>query len=96
MTRISFLICLLIAAPVEAQNPIANLLCAPAKQMQQKLVHQFGSSRRATGLRNPEEVFEIWTDPRGDWAMVIAYASGTSCIVAMGDHWQETSPANPT
>ena len=31
----------------------------------------------------------------GDWTMVIAYASGTSCIVAMGEHWSVLAPQDP-
>ncbi|WP_323766803.1 hypothetical protein [Antarctobacter sp.] len=63
--------------------------------MTRKLTQQFGTTRRASGLRSPEEVVEIWTDPDGDWTMVIAYASGQSCIVAMGAYWQDGGPENP-
>ncbi|MFP4327110.1 MAG: hypothetical protein ACLFQL_03800 [Paracoccaceae bacterium] len=57
--------------------------------MQDRLVRQFGESRRASGLRGREQIMEVWTDGRGDWTMVVTYASGTSCIVAMGEAWQE-------
>ncbi|APX11021.1 hypothetical protein [Tateyamaria omphalii] len=83
----------LLATPLSA-NPIAEILCAPSKQMQQKLEQQFRSARAASGMRSPEQMMEVWTDQRGDWAMVVRYASGTSCIVAMGEHWEETK--NPT
>ncbi len=76
-------------------NPIAEVICAPTDQMTGKLTRQLGTTRRASGLRSPEEVVEIWTDPDGDWTMVIAYASGQSCIVAMGAHWQDTGPEDP-
>jgi hypothetical protein len=32
---------------------------------------------------------EVWTDEAGGWTLVVSYAHGTSCIVAMGEHWQE-------
>ena len=35
---------------------------------------------------------EVWTDPYGDWTLVVSYATGTSCIVAMGQHWQPLQP----
>jgi hypothetical protein len=31
---------------------------------------------------------EVWTDAHGDWTLVVRYAHGLSCIVAMGEHWQ--------
>jgi len=39
---------------------------------------------------------EVWTADQGDWTLVITYATGTSCIVAMGENWfirAETDPA---
>ena len=53
------------------------------------LSRNIGSQRMAWGLRAPEEVMEVWTDARGDWAMIVRYANGTSCIVAMGENWQQ-------
>lgn len=88
------LFCAGLAAPAAA-NPIAEVLCAPTDAMKRKLTQQFGTTRHATGLRNPEEIVEIWTDSRGDWTMVITYSSGRSCIVAMGAAWQETRRENP-
>lgn len=37
------------------------------------------------GLRNPDQIMEIWEDRQGDWTLVIAYANGNRCIVAMGN-----------
>lgn len=76
-----------------APDPIANLLCAPQAQMKDKLTNQFRSQRAGKGLRSPEQVMELWHDPkRGDWTLVISYATGVSCIVAMGEYWDMTEP----
>ena len=86
---------LFLASPVAAANPIADILCAPTKQMHDKLTRQFGENRAATGVRGPDQIMEVWTDRHGDWTLVVTYASGTSCIVAMGEHWAETTPPDP-
>lgn len=91
MTRFTFFL-MLLATPVAA-NPIAEVICAPSQQMQIRLEQQLGTTRTASGLRGPEQVMEVWTDERGSWTMVVRYATGTSCIVAMGDHW--TALENP-
>ncbi|WP_280138457.1 hypothetical protein [Aliiruegeria lutimaris] len=31
---------------------------------------------------------ELWAGERGDWTLMMTCASGRSCIVAMGEHWQ--------
>ena len=82
-------LCLALATPATA-SPVADVLCAPTPQMQTKLETQYGTTRTASGLRDREQVMEVWTDDSGDWIMVAAYASGTSCIVAMGEHWTDT------
>ncbi len=89
------LIPLLLPAPALAASPIAEVLCEPGAQMTERLATRFGATLSSTGLRNPEELVEVWTDADGDWTMVIAYASGTSCIVAMGEHWAQLPPQDP-
>ncbi|WP_256369249.1 hypothetical protein [Ruegeria sp. HKCCA6837] len=38
---------------------------------------------------------EVWSNQRGDWTMVVTYATGTSCIVAMGDNWLSHDRSKP-
>lgn len=89
-----FWILLALAAPAAA-NPIADVICEPTPKMTAKLSQQFQSERQSMGLRGPEQVVEVWTDKRGDWTMVITYASGNSCIVAMGEAWMDTPKKDP-
>ena len=84
----SLLCCILLASQAMAQSPTADILCEPTRKMQQKLSRQFGETRRATGLRTPYRTMEVWTDARGSWTLVLRYASGTSCIAAMGERWE--------
>lgn len=76
-------------------NPIAEVICEPTARMKEKLTRQLRSERQGMGLRGPEQVVEVWTDQRGDWTMVITYASGQSCIVAMGEAWTDTGRKDP-
>ena len=83
------------ASQSAAASPIADVICEPTDRMTQRLTAQLHSRRQHMGLRGPEQVMEIWTDRRGDWTMVIAYASGQSCIVAMGEAWTDIAPTAP-
>ena len=87
---------LLSAAPAAAQSPIADIICAPTPQMEKRLASHRNITKAASGLRNPEEVLEVWTGAEGTWTMVIRYASGTSCIGAMGDAWQMAQGEAPS
>ncbi|MCA0940163.1 hypothetical protein LCM08_12195 [Salipiger pacificus] len=86
---------ILCGLPAAATSPIAEVICEPSPRMTQRLKRQQGATLASTGLRSPDEVLELWLDPRDNWTMVIAYASGTSCIVAMGAHWTRMQPQDP-
>ncbi|KAA2314338.1 hypothetical protein DL237_04685 [Pseudooceanicola sediminis] len=78
-----------------AASPIAEVICDRSPAMRHRLASRLGSHRQAMGLHGPEQVMELWTTPQGDWTMVVTYASGTSCIVAMGEEWQNTLQDGP-
>ena len=85
---------LLLLPSVSFANPIAEVICVPTTQMKQKMA-SVGHQRQAYGVRESEQMMEIWTDKRGDWTMIVRYASGTSCIVAMGEAWDLETPRDP-
>ncbi|WP_417719316.1 hypothetical protein [Salipiger sp.] len=86
---------LLVPTAAAATSPIADVLCEPSARMSERLSRQQGASLTSTGLRDPEQVMEVWTAENGAWTMVIAYSTGTSCIVAMGEHWASVPPRDP-
>ncbi|WP_428926007.1 hypothetical protein [Marinibacterium sp. SX1] len=88
-TALSLIMLMPCATPALAVSPLAEVVCDETGRMRDKLQRQFGTRQQATGLRGPEQVMELWTDRRGDWTMVVTYATGRSCIVAMGEHWQQ-------
>lgn len=81
--------CLACALPAAAQINLSNLSCDDSARMVRTLEQVIGAQRQGTGLRDPETMVEIWvTAGNGEWLIVQTYANGTSCIVAMGEHWQ--------
>lgn len=83
-------ISLALAGPALAVSPIAEVVCSPRDEMVKTLRQQFGEQQTGLGTRGPETVMEVWTSPRsGDWTLVMTYADGRSCIVAMGENWQQ-------
>ena len=92
---IAGLLGMLACTPVQAEGPLADILCKPSHDLSQTLTRQFGVDRLALGTQGPDQVMEVWTDDTGDWTLVITYATGTSCIVAMGENWDMVQADNP-
>lgn len=79
--------------PLVASSPIAEVICEPTKQMHSRLEQRLMSQRRGTGMRGPDQIMELWEAPQtGDWTLVLTYATGNSCIVAMGEDLDMVSP----
>lgn len=82
------------AFPVVAPAQTADVTCDDSARLQQMLSTVMHAERRALGLRGPETVLEVWIDPRTqDWTLVQTYTNGTSCIIAMGQHWEDLTRA---
>ncbi len=88
------LVCLaLMPGPARATTPIAEVLCAPRAEIVQRLTRQYHAQLSGNGIRDPESIMEIWSDAQGRWTLVQRNANGTSCILAMGEHWSTVDPA---
>lgn len=82
------------AGPAAAQ--MSDLSCDDTARVTQRLTDVLRAERQGRGLRGPDAVLEVWIEPdTGDWTLVQNYANGTSCIVALGQHWESLTPANP-
>jgi hypothetical protein len=80
-------ICFSIPALAEAQ--MTDVSCDDSTRMAHMLTNAQRAERQGRGLRDPETLLEIWVTARnGDWIIVQNYTNGTSCIVAMGEHWE--------
>jgi hypothetical protein len=96
MMRHLLLCFLCLALPGLAQARMSDLSCDDSARMTETLQKRMGAERQGMGLRDPETMLEVWvTRKSGDWVIVQNYANGTSCIVAMGEHWEGdlTGPA---
>ena len=74
---------------------MSDVRCDDSARMSHTLKEVWGAERQGAGLRDPDTMLEVWVTARnGEWLIVQNYTNGTSCIVAMGEHWEGTV-ANP-
>ena len=93
--RLVLLISVCLTLPTLGMARMPDVSCDDSSRMTQTLKEVMGAERQAMGLRDPETMLEVWVTARsGDWLIVQNYANGTSCIIAMGEHWEHLA-ANP-
>ncbi len=81
------------SVPALAHAQMSDVTCDDRTRLAHMLTHDLGAERQGRGLRDPETLLEIWVTQRnGDWIIVQNYTNGTSCIVAMGEHWEGEIP----
>ena len=86
---------LFLSFPGLSQAKMVDAGCDDSHRLEQTLTQTLGATRAGSGLRDPETVLEIWVmETNGDWMVVQSYANGTSCVVAIGEHWHAKN-ANP-
>ncbi|WP_224825194.1 hypothetical protein [Cognatishimia sp. MH4019] len=91
--RFASLLIVSLALPSLGEAQIADVSCDDSDRMAQTLTQVLGAERQGMGLRDPETMLEVWVKrASGDWMIVQSYANGTSCIVAMGEHWEGEMP----
>ena len=90
-------ICLVaLSLPSFGMAQLGDISCDDSARMTETLTQVLGAERQGMGLRDPETTLEVWvTRASGEWIIVQNYANGTSCIVAMGDHWETSRPPSP-
>lgn len=89
MDKIFTLLFLFVATTAQAASPIAEVICDDRETMTQKLQQSYGAIRQGRGTRGPEAMLEVWMVPStGAWTLVQSYATGRTCIVAMGENWE--------
>ncbi|WP_341367705.1 hypothetical protein [Yoonia sp. BS5-3] len=90
MTRIRTLFAgLCIAIPQTGQAQFTDLFCDDTTRLHDQLQTVNGATPQASGIRDPDAMIQIWIVPSsGDWTIVQNYANGTSCVLAMGEYWE--------
>lgn len=81
------------AAPLHAG--LTDLICDDTDRLERQIAGASGARKEGQGMRGPDALIEVWIEPHtGDWTLVQNYANGTSCILAMGAHWETLTPTD--
>ena len=73
--------------PLDAQ---AQMACGTRDSVVAKLGDKYGEVRRGGGLTGSTAIFEIWaSEATGTWTILKTTPDGSSCIMAVGDGWQD-------
>jgi hypothetical protein len=91
--RLIFLMFCLAVLPRTGAARLAEVICDDSARLENQLLVRHGAQKQGQGMRGPDAILEVWIAPStGDWTVVQTYANGTSCIVAMGEHWEMFGP----
>lgn len=94
MTRpIALALTVLTTGSLPAHAQLSDIQCDDSARIEHRLSGVLRAERQGRGLRGPDAIMEVWIEPdTGDWTLVQNYANGTSCIMALGEHWESMIP----
>ena len=67
----------------------AAVPCGSHDTIAKSLTTKFKEARRAMGVVNAKAVMEIFMSPQGTWTVLVTDTTGTACVIATGQDWQE-------
>ncbi len=83
---------LLAGLPQIGAAQLSEMICDDKSRLEKQLFGASGAVKQGRGMRGPDALLEVWIEPAsGDWTLVQSYPNGTSCLVAMGEHWESIS-----
>lgn len=99
MTRLCFLMTMFTGAAA-ALAPLPGIAqtqnCAAHEQVVDRLAERYNESRQVIGVAANGTVMEVYADiDAGGWSIVITQPTGTACLVASGQHFQNVAEVLP-
>ena len=87
----SFITGVLALGMVTASSSLASAAapCGSREAVAKALTTKYKEARRVMGVVNAKAVMEIFMSPQGAWTVLVTDTSGTDCIIATGQDWQE-------
>lgn len=71
------------AAPAAAQNGA----CRQRDALVGHLKSRYGEELRGAGMNSSDGILELYVSDTGSWTLLLTRPNGTSCAVAVGNHW---------
>jgi hypothetical protein len=67
----------------------AVIPCGSHDAITKSLTNKFKEARRVMGVVSAKAVMEIFMSPQGTWTVLVTDTTGTACVIAAGQDWQE-------
>ena len=72
-----------------AASASAQSRCAPHGEIIKVLSGKYQEYRRALGVISEKAMMEVYISPKGTWTMLVTDEAGMSCVLAVGEAWDE-------
>ncbi len=70
----------------------AASVCGKRDDFIKALTDKFQEQSKAMGIAGQKNLLEVFTSNKGTWTVLMTTPSGTSCIIAAGNSWEDTPP----
>lgn len=71
-----------------ATSAAAQQVCGSRDKIVESLERKYHEQQIAFGVTGSGSVAEVFKSNEGTWTLIHSYPSGTSCLVASGEAWQ--------
>ena len=68
--------------------------CGPREAVARRLAAGYGEHPVAAGVTRGGALIELYTSAEGSFSVVLVRPDGLACLMAVGEGWQKTPPAD--
>ena len=72
-----------------ATPSLAQQVCGKRADIVNRLSDGFEEQRRSAGLAADGNLVEVFASKKGTWTIIYTKPGGMTCLVAVGDNWQQ-------
>lgn len=73
----------------------AQMVCGNHADIEKRLESGYQETRAAVGLAANGGLIEVYTSEKGTFTVVLTRPNGLSCLLAVGENWQEVKDHTP-
>ena len=86
--KTAILIALILGSFLLAPAALAQAVCGQHAAVSENLKKSYSEAPVSMGLTPDGGVIEVYASAEGSWTMVVTQPSGISCLIAVGQNWE--------
>ena len=84
-----------VVVALSAAPALAQMVCGNHADIEKRLQEGYSEIRTGVGLAGNGGLIELYTSEKGTFTIVLTRPNGMSCLMAVGENWEQVKDPTP-